>query len=222
MNIERIVTGDRLRGIGFIVAQRTHAGVSPDHVIAPQLFLEVRVINFQQIADFTLVDFDVLRIAFVLHVGGADDRKFIHPRDHKHDALIFVLQDIGLLLRMHARHHDVAAFDQADTVRRRQFHAIVKELFHPRAGSVHQAACLPAKFLAVIDIFGFDNPQPVFTACSGGTGAGFDLAVFLHHHLRVRQYQARIVHPAVGIFETAHDFRFQNGFCAKTQTGGTR
>ncbi|MNT26468.1 hypothetical protein D3C72_1620420 [compost metagenome] len=106
----------------------------------------------------------------------------------------------------------MAALDQADAVRRGQFHAVVKELFHPRASGVHQAARLPAEFLAGIDIFGFHNPQPVFTACSGGASAGFDLAVFLHDHLGVRQHQTRIVYPAVGIFESAHDFRFQNRF----------
>lgn len=82
----------------------------------PAVF-EVRVIHFQQVADFTFVDLDIFRIAFVLHVGGADDGELVHPRDHKHDTFIFVLQDIGLLLGMHAWHDNVAAFDQADAVR---------------------------------------------------------------------------------------------------------
>ena len=113
---------------------------------------------------------------------------------------------------MHARHHNVAAFDQADAVRGRQMHALVKELFHPRAGGVHQAARFPAELLAGIDIFRLDNPQAVFTAGRGRASAGFHLAAFLLNHLRVRQHQAGIVHPAVGIFESAHDFRLKDRF----------
>ena len=170
----------------------------------------MRVVHFQQVADFTLVDLYVFRIAFVLYVGGADDGELVHPRDHKHDALVFVLQDISLLLGMHARHHNVAALDQADAVRRRQVHTVIEELFYPRAGGVHQTARFPAELLAGIHVFRFYNPQAVFAACGGRAGTGFHLAAFLLDHLRVSQHQTRIVHPAVGIFETAHDFRLKD------------
>ena len=113
---------------------------------------------------------------------------------------------------MHARYHNVAALDQANAVRRRQMHAVVEELLHPRAGSVHQAARFPAEFLAGIDVFRFHNPQAVFTTGRGRAGTGFDLATFLLDHLGIRQHQTRIVHPAVGIFETAHDFRLKDRF----------
>ena len=91
-------------------------------------------------------------------------------------------------------------------------HAVVEELLHPRAGSVHQAARFPAEFLAGIDVFRFHNPQAVFTTGSGRAGTGFHLAAFLLDHLGIRQYQTRVVHPAVGIFETAHDFRLKDRF----------
>ena len=148
----------------------------------------------------------------VLHVGGADDRELVHPRDDKHDAFIFVLQNVGLLLGMHARHHNVAAFDEADAVRRRQVHAVIEELLHPRAGGVHQTARFPAELLAGIHVFRFHNPQTVFTTRGGGAGTGFYLAAFFLYHLRIRQHQTRIVHPAIGIFETAHDFRLKDRF----------
>ena len=37
----------------------------------------------------------------------------------KHDSLIFVLKNVGLLLIVDARHHDMAAFDQTNAVWRR-------------------------------------------------------------------------------------------------------
>ncbi len=219
VNIQRVIAGDGLRRIGLVIAQRAHAGVGPDDIFTGELLFEVAVVDLQQIANFALVDLNVFRIALVLHVGGADDREFIHPRDHKDDTLIFVLQNVRLLLGVHARHHDMAAFNQADTVRRWQVHPVVKELFHPWTGRVHQATSLPAEFLTAVDIFCFDDPQAVFTFCRDSAGAGTDFTAFLDHHLRVGEHQARIVDPAVGIFETAHDFRLQHGFCAKTQTG---
>ncbi len=178
----------------------------------------MRVIHIQQIADFALVDLDVFRIAFVLHVRGANDGELIHPRDHKHDALVFVLQDIGLLLGMYPRHHDMAAFNQANAIRRWQLHALVEELLHPWAGSVHQTARLPAETLAGIDVFCLDDPQSVFPASGDRAGTGFHLAAFAFNHLRVSEHQAGIVHPAVGIFESAHDFRLKHRVCAKTHT----
>ncbi len=87
-------------------------------------------------------------------------------------------------------------------------HPFVKEVFDPRAGRIDQTTGLPGEFLAGIDIFRLDNPQAVFAFCRNCPGTSPDLATFTYHHLRVSQYQTRIVYPAVGIFETAHDFRF--------------
>lgn len=129
------------------------------------------------------------------------------------------MQDVGLFLRVHARYHDMAALDQANTVRRAQMHPFVEELFDPRAGGVNQTARLPGKLLAAINIFGFDNPQTVFTFCRDGAGPRAHFPAFTHNHLGIGQHQTRIVNPAVGIFETAHDFRFKYRFCAKTQPG---
>jgi hypothetical protein len=148
MNIQRVVAGDRLRRVRLVVAQRTHAGVGPDDIVRERSF-KVRVIDVQQVVDLVVVDRHRFRIAFILNVGGADDGELIHPRDHKHNAFIFVLQDVGLFLGMHARHHDVAAFDQADAVRRAQMHPFVEELFDPRAGGVDQTARFQVNFSPV-------------------------------------------------------------------------
>ncbi len=222
MDIQRIVAGDRLRRIRLVVTQRAHAGVGPDDIFTSELFLKVAVVDLQQIANLAFVDFDVFRIAVVLHVGGANNWELVHPRDHKHDALIFVLQNVGLLLVVHARYHNMAALDQADAVWRRLMHPVVEELFDPRAGGIHQAARLPAEFFAAVDIFRFHHPQAVFTFRRDCARTGSDFAAFFHHHLRISQDQASIVDPAVWIFETAHDFRLQDRLCAKTQTGRRR
>ena len=66
---------------------------------------------------------------------------------------------------MNAWHNDMAAFNQANTIRRRQMHPVIKELLNPWAGGIDQTACLPAKFFPGVDIFRFNNPQSVFTFC---------------------------------------------------------
>ena len=208
MDIKGVITGNGLRRVGLIITQRTHTGVGPDDIVTAKLFFKVRVIHFQQIVDFTLFNLHRFRIAFILYVGGADDGKFVHPRDHEHNTFIFVLQNVGLLLGMHARHHNMAAFDQANAIRRRQMHPVVEELFHPRAGGVNQAARLPAIFFAGIDIFRFHNPQAVFAASRGGASPSKHFAAFTHHHLGVGEYQTGVVYPTVRIFESALNFRF--------------
>ena len=123
------------------------------------------VIDVQQIVNLFVIDRHRFWIAFIFDVGGADDGELVHPRDHKDNAFIFILQDIGLLLRMYTRYDDMTAFNQADTVRRTQVHPLVEELFDPRAGRVNQTARLPGELFTAINIFRFDNPQTVFTFC---------------------------------------------------------
>ncbi len=168
----------------------------------------MRVKHLEQIVDLVIVNLHALRVAFVLHVGGADNRELVHPRDNKHNTVIFILQNVRLLLGMHARHHNVAAFDQADTVRGFQLQAVIKQLLHPRAGGIHQAFCLPGEGFASVDIFSFHFPQAVFTPCARHASAGTDFAAALFNFLGVEHHQACIIYPAVGIFESAHDFRF--------------
>ncbi|CNT79103.1 Uncharacterised protein [Salmonella enterica subsp. enterica serovar Bovismorbificans] len=181
----------------------------------------MRVIDLQQVINFALFNFYRFRIAFIFDIGCANDRKLFHPRNDKDDTLIFVLQNIRLLLIMDARHDDMAAFDQADAIWRRQVHPFVEELFDPRSGGVNQSARLPDIFFTGVDIFRFDNPQAIFPTSGGCASTGKDFAAFTHHHLCVSQHQTRIVYPAVGIFESAHDFRFEHRICAKPHTGGT-
>ena len=45
------------------------------------------------------------------NVGRADQRIVIVVRDHEHDAVIGILQDVRMLFRMDPRHDDVAALD---------------------------------------------------------------------------------------------------------------
>ncbi len=166
----------------------------------------MRVIDVQQVINLFIINGHRFRIALILDVRRADDGELIHPRDNKHNTFIFVLQNIGLLLSMHSRHHDVAALDQADTVRRAQMHPFVEELFDPWTGGIDQTARLPGKLLAAIDIFRFHHPQAILSFCRDGASAGPHFAAFADNHLRVGQHQAGIVDPAVGIFRNRAQF----------------
>ena len=87
-------------------------------------------------------------------------------------------------------------------------HPVVEKLFHPRAGSINQAARLPCIFFAGIDIFRFHNPQAVFAASRRGTSTSKHFTAFTYHHLGVGEYQTGVVYPTVRIFESALNFRF--------------
>ncbi len=58
----------------------------------------MRVIDVQQIVDLFIINGHRFRIALILDVRRADDRELIHPRNNKHYAFIFVLQNISLFL----------------------------------------------------------------------------------------------------------------------------
>ncbi|CAH0162430.1 hypothetical protein SRABI106_00695 [Rahnella aquatilis] len=124
----------------------------------------------------------------IFHVGGADDGEFIHPRDHENNAVIFVLQNVGLRLIVCTGHHNMAAFDQTDAVWRFQLQAVVEEMFYPRTGSVHQTFGAPGEGFAGVDIFGFHHPHAVLTPCAGHAGAGTNFAATFFHFLCIEDH----------------------------------
>ncbi|MNE11441.1 hypothetical protein D3C80_1041990 [compost metagenome] len=91
-------------------------------------------------------------------------------------------------------------------------------MFHPWASGVHQAFGTPGKGFAAVDVDRFYHPQAILTPCAGDLGAGTHFATAFFHFLGVQHHQASIVDPAVGIFETALQFRFQHRFWSKAQT----
>ncbi len=181
-----------------------------------QWLVEVFVDDLQQVVSFLLGDRYLGRVAAVFAVGGADQGEAVQVWNAEDDALVLVLQDVGVFAFVEARHDDVAALDQADAVRGIELEVILDEAGDPRAGGVDQGACANA-LQAAIGMLQFNLPQAIHTLSTQATGVGVDVcAVFAGAH-GIEHHQTGIVHGAVGIFESAGDCRLERVARAKAQ-----
>ena len=94
------------------------------------------------------------RVALQLDVGGADQREALFVGDGEDDALVGVLEDVGVVVFEAARHDDVAALHQAQALGGQRFAArwlrhLAQEALGPRAGGVDQRARLHRALAAI-------------------------------------------------------------------------
>lgn len=179
-----------------------------------QLLAEVGIDHLEQVSGFLFADAHLGRVALVFAVGGADQAEALQPGNDEDNALVLVLQDIGLLLVMQARHHDMAALDQADAIGRLLLEVVLQELRDPGSGGIDQGAGAGGE-QAAVGAFQVQVPQTLAAPCADAAGAGVDVRVTFARGHGVEQYQAGIVHPAVGVFETAQHLRPQRAAGAK-------
>ena len=181
-----------------------------------QLVVEVLVDDLQQVMCFLLGNGDCGRVAAVFPVSGADQGKAVQVRDAEDDALVFILQNVGMFTFIQARHDNVAALDQADAVRRIELEVVLDEAGHPRAGGVDQRAGMD-RLEAAVGVLQFYLPQALYTFGAQAAGAGVDVCAQLTGRHGVEYYQAGVIDSAVGVFEAAGDCRLQRVARAEAQ-----
>ena len=189
------------RGVaGFVVQQRPHAAVGPHHVGRRHRLGEVAAGLFAQVIDLRLVDARRADGAVVLDVGGADQREVVFVGDRKDDALVGVLEDVGMVVLEHLLDDDVRALDEPQALAALQVRLLLEELRRPRAGGIDQRTRLHRLQRAVSMA---QRGAPALRAALGlgAAGAGVDGGAVLLSIEHVQQHQARIVHPAVGVDE---------------------
>ncbi|MNE44950.1 hypothetical protein D3C80_1392140 [compost metagenome] len=214
-----VVAGHRRRVGRLVVAERTHAGEAVEDVLLVQLALEVAIDHIQQVAAFLGSDRHLCRVAVVLAVGGADQGEAFQVGDGEDDAAILVLQDVGLLAVVQARHDDVAALDQANAVGRLLLEVMLDEACHPGASGVDQGAGADRQ-QAAVGALQVDVPEPLATPGADATGARMHMGTALPRGHGVEHHQPGVVHPAVGVFETAGDLGLQRAAGAEAQAAG--
>ncbi len=196
---EQIVAGDGGRRLRGVVQQRTYAGVGADHVGRADLLAEIAVGHLAQVGDLAVVDLDLARFALVFEVGGADQGELVLVGNGEDDALVRILEDVGIRMAEQARHDNVAALDQAQPV------AIaaagrVGHFARPWSGRVDDSARL--HFDAAV-VFAVQRSVPALALLLHGhaLGAGEDGGAPFAGVQRIEHHEAGIVDPAVGIDE---------------------
>jgi len=180
----------------------------------------VGIDHIEQVVGFFLGDADLGRVAGVLAVGRADDGELIHIRNGEHNPLVFVLQDKGIGCVIQFGHDQVAALDQANTVRRIQLQVVLDELGDPRAGSIDQGFAANRK-QAAISALQIQFPQPFVTTRTDAARLGVNMGAFFSRSHCVEYYQACVIYPAIGVFKAFGDFCFQRAVGAELEAGGT-
>jgi hypothetical protein len=173
----------------------------------------------------------VIRIALIFQIGGADQREIILVWDRKDDALVGILENIGVRMIEQARHHDVAAFYQAQAMAVFAFVFggpgapcmcrividAVRELRGPRPGRIDNRARI--NFVAhALFVLQYGAPGFVAFIVAGTVAIAFGRDAFgARHDARteftgvqcVQHHQPGVVDPAVGILEAALIIAFQ-------------
>ena len=86
------------------------------------------------------------------HVCRADEAEVLLEGDDEHDALVVVLQNVGVPLIVDTGHDDVAALHQLYGGAHRHMHRVIEQLLHPRAGRIHHATRIDRPLLTMIGI----------------------------------------------------------------------
>ncbi len=94
---QSVVAGNGRWVVRFVIAQRANACIGAENVTALKLMIEVGVDHVEQVVGFLIGDRHLGRIARVFTVGGADQCETIKVRNAENDALVFVLQNVGVL-----------------------------------------------------------------------------------------------------------------------------
>ena len=198
-NLQSIVArgGGGIRAAALL--QGAGAGEGPDDVVGPDRLLHVGQHCVDQIVDLLGVD-DMLACGIVdRRVGRADHAVAILEGQHEDDAAVRVLQDQRMVAGMQARHHDVAALDQAHGGRRGEAGDRAGDLADTHTGRVdHEPGLDP--FRAVAAAQG-GAPQAVLRLQRGDRRARADRGAVLGGVARHQDDEAGVVDPAVRIGE---------------------
>ncbi len=104
--------------------------------------------HLAQVVDLGVADLRLARTALVLHIRSADEGVVLLIRDNEDDAVVLVLQDVGLFALMDARHYHVAALDEANAARGFLVQALVIEGLDPGTGRIDQTAASDIELFA--------------------------------------------------------------------------
>ena len=208
VELELVVACHGRRVARFVVEQRAHARIAPHHVRRPHGALEVAARLFAQIVDLAGIDARRADLAVVFHIGGADQRELAFVGNGEDDALVGVLEDVGMVVLEQLLHHHMAALDQAQRLALGRVGLLAEELRRPRPGGIDQR---PRRDLVQRRRRHFAAQLPLSVAApriDAGAACQHRGAALGGVH-RVQHHQPRVVDPAVGIDEALAEATLQ-------------
>src|SRR5262249_36526248 len=110
---------------------------------------------------------DLTWIAFVIGISGADQRIAILIRNREDEASVIRRQEIGALMRVQARHHNVASLCEPDLGARRKPQNSIIDACDPRTRGIYERT-RPDGFAAASRL---QHQLPIFAVATGGDEA---------------------------------------------------
>ena len=190
-----------------VIVERAYAAIGPHDVTCPDRLRQIGVRDIAEVIDFLARDARI----FVFrhrHIGGADQRKRPLIGDHEDDPVVRVLQDVGMLLRMHTWNHDVAAFDVSHVFARGSGTELVAHLLDPWTGGIDKRLRSHADARARALAKG-RAPDSVLPLRGHKTGARTHVRAQLACGDGVNHHQARIVDARIRVHKTLSEFVLQ-------------
>ena len=213
VEVQLVVACHRRSVARVVVQQRAHAGITPHHVGSDHRAGEVAAGLLAQVAHLVGADAGLLGCAVLLDVGGAHQGEVAFVGDGEDDALVGVLEDVGVVVLEELLHDDVAALHQPQRPGLRLAHLHGQELRGPGSGGVDQHAGLHAQRGPALGLQrGLPAAAGTFTAHGLRAGAARQHGgAALGGVHGVQHNQPGVVHPAVAVDEAARVLRLQRG-----------
>jgi len=120
-----------------------------------------------------------------------------------------------------ARHHDVAALDQAQVLGARPVQHLAEQALDPRPGGVDQRAGAQRQAAAVLALQ-LQVPEALAAPRADAARAGVHVRAVLAGAHRIGHHQAGVVDPAVRVLEAFADFRLERAGRAEGQVARAR
>ena len=222
VELQRVVARDGRRVARLVVEQRPHAGIRPHDILRRDRAREVAARLLAQVVRLRCVDLRATDRTVVLDVGGADQREVVLVRDREDDALVGVLEDVGMVVLEQPGHDDVAALDQPQRLGARHVRMLAQELRGPWAGGIDQRARRDLSPFAA-RVVERDLPLAGGASRIHAAPAREHRGTALGRVDGVQRHQARVVDPAVRIDEALGEAWLQRGTgSVATQVDGAR
>ena len=142
---------------------------------------------------------------FHIYVGGADETEFVFERNDKHDTLVVVLQNVGVLLVVHTWHYDMATLYQLHPGTYGYMYCVIEQLLHPRTRRVDDTTRPRFACFARVDITHCDLPHIAYTLSARHPRSRPNLCAMLLRRYSIDHSQAGVIDARVGIKESLPD-----------------
>ncbi len=143
VEFEQVIARDRRRVLGvFVLEQAAYAGVGPADIRRADVLLEIAIDGVAEVRGFFRADGNLRGVAVILEVRRPDQRVLVLVRNREDDALVRVLENVGVVVFKETSGHDVASLDQPDGVTRMRVavERVLEQVADPRSGSVRDGA----------------------------------------------------------------------------------